>query len=322
VNRLRARYVELCQEFHGGPLQVHHLADEASERKIDAMVRASRELQRAMDSVGMASRPQPQIGRSADLAPLSQSTAELPTLEAKITTPVTIPPQHPLLAKGLPEATGSAQPLAYVALSDILPASDVTNYSPEPPKKATPMPVPSFTMTPGQLGPTAAPLDVTLASKDPRQHLRDLPTSDNVAAPVGPSTGPIYFFTTDGQFRFTAAGEARFKLLIAQGDYNRAFEMLPEDQQFEHLTTPDAISAFRVMHPRKTREVNAVETELWVCRAKVKIEKKELPKAVGSDSTEDEFDVIYADEPCNGAASTHCSMVRHKKRTHLGRLYQ
>jgi hypothetical protein len=65
-----------------------------------------------------------------------------------------------------------------------------------------------------------------------------------------------------------------------------------------------------------------VETEPWVCKAKVKIERRELPKAAKSDTTEYEFDIVYSDEPCSGAVSTHCNMVRHKKRTHLGRLYQ
>ena len=272
------------------------------------MWEASRELHKAMDHVGMAPRPPPHLRRPARLAPVSWLTSQQPILAAQISPLVTISARNPLLPKGLPNETSS-----------------ITPYSPEPPKKAVPTPTPMLPINPGQDAPTATPLNVTSSTDGPRRRQEAPPIPDHDVPLARPSTssGPLSFLSSGGQFRFTAAGEARFKLLAAEGKYDEAFGMLPEDQHFEHLTTPGAISAFRLAHPRSERgKGNAVETELWVCRAKVKIERKELPKVAKIDATEYEFDVVYSDEPCNGAASTHCNMVRHKKRTHLGRLYQ
>jgi hypothetical protein len=314
-------------EFHRGPLVVHHLADRESEQKLEAIAQASTEFEYAMAKVGKPSAPQLQNFRVAP-AEATKPTTTCRAMTAAQMSPVSVSPQDTLLPKTLGKGINSAQPRSRAALSAIPPVSSGTPHSPKPPKSGAPTAIPTLPLARGQQAPPTAPLDVTSASKHPRRRGRAPPTSNHVAPPAvaSTSTAPFYFFTAGGQFRFTAPGEARFKLLIAQGDYDEAFGMLPDDQQFEHLTTPDAISEFRLVHPRpekgKKAEGNALETELWVCRAKVKIERRELPKAKKSDPTEYEFGIVYLDEPCNGAASSHCNMVRHKKRTHLGRLYQ
>jgi hypothetical protein len=196
---------------------------------MEAMENASRELQEAMNQVGVSSRPRPQVGRNAGLAPVSQPAAAQPTLAAQISLPIAVSPRDTHMAEGLPKAASSARTPAYVSLSDSLPASSITPYSPKLHKKAVPMLPPLLPVTVRQQVSIVGPLDVTSSSNGSSQRRRAPPTSDTVAPPAGRSalTGPHSFLTTGGQFRFTAAGEARFKLLTGEGRYDDAFSMIP-----------------------------------------------------------------------------------------------
>jgi hypothetical protein len=99
------------------------------------------------------------------------------------------------------------------------------------------------------------------------------------------------------------------------------YEMLPVDQHVDHLNQPDAIAAFRAVHPRPNKGGQKAETKLWVCKAKVKMVVKELPRANAGEPPRYSYTIVYLEEPCNGVTGTPCNTRRHKQRSHLGRPY-
>jgi hypothetical protein len=329
VNRLRARYQELVAEFHGGPLVVHHLADKESEERLAAISQTSVDLMKAMAGLGRAASPRPSRPTAPPPPTSQQVTRPIRTMTAQTATPIFVSPLDTLLyVTPVEEVVSEQEPAPAPALTTppaARPVSTVPSSSFDSPEKAAPSPAPAPPII-QQDAPMATPSGIPSLTKATKRSRKVTRIPQSIKAPSVPltSSDTLSFVSATGQFRFTAAGEALFKLLAGQGKYDEAFSMLPAEQQFEHLTAPDAIAEFRSTHPRPNKggKDKKDDTELWVCKSKVRLERKALPMANKGDTPQYEFEVVYSDAPCNGTATKRDSKVRHKKRTHLGRPYQ
>ncbi|KIM29332.1 hypothetical protein M408DRAFT_23101 [Serendipita vermifera MAFF 305830] len=106
---------------------------------------------------------------------------------------------------------------------------------------------------------------------------------------------------------FTQEEKTTFLGHVRNGDDMAAMGMLPEEQRFSVLDTPESIAAYRAVRPPSASLEN-VEDRLWVCRAVVKVK-------LGDDKTI--IGIEQMRKHCKNAVGSKDSVARHWRRTHL-----
>ncbi|KIM24228.1 hypothetical protein M408DRAFT_318512 [Serendipita vermifera MAFF 305830] len=106
---------------------------------------------------------------------------------------------------------------------------------------------------------------------------------------------------------FTQKEKTTFLNHVGNGDDMAAMEMLPEEQRFSVLDTPESIAAYRAVRPPSASLEN-VEDRLWVCRAVIKVKLDGNKTVTGIEQMR---------KHCKNAVGSKDSVARHWRRTHL-----
>ncbi|KIM20782.1 hypothetical protein M408DRAFT_12889 [Serendipita vermifera MAFF 305830] len=105
----------------------------------------------------------------------------------------------------------------------------------------------------------------------------------------------------------TPEEETTFLEHLRNGNDVAAMEMLPEEQRFCVLDTPEEIAAYRAVR-RAPHSLRNREDRIWVCRAIIKVKLSSKGKIIG---------LVRMNKHCKNAVGSNDSVTRHWRRTHL-----